>query len=318
MSYLAKQVSLLTLGVRPFGCRSFSTNRANLATSTLPQLKEQFKGTGVDFEEPSARVINVQFAKPEQRNAFTIENIKNMARVFNEIASDTYFRSVILSGQGKMFCAGIDLMDLVAMGSKTAEKSDISRKSMLLRTFVRDSQKLALAMTACDKPVIAAIHNACIGGAIDVISACDIRLATADSWYQIKEVQVGLAADMGTIQLLPKVVSNQSLLRELIFTGRKFDANEAKNELGLLSRILPDQNSLMQEAVKIAANIASLSPIAVQGSKVNLEFAKDHPVSSSLTFHQAWNMSMLQSEDIVRSAMAVMEKKKEAPEYDDL
>lgn len=292
--------------------------RSKATASTLPSFIEQFKGTGVDFEEPSARVINVQLAKPEKRNAFTLKNIMNMAQVFDKIHDDNYFRCVILSGQGKMFCAGIELMDLVNMGSQASEKTDASRKSMFLRKFVRNSQTLVLAMSNCDKPIIAAIHNACIGGGVDIISASDIRLATEDSWFQIKEAAVGLASDMGTLQLLPKIVSNQSLLRELVFTARKFTAQEAKSELGLLSRIVSDSNELMNESVKLATQIASLSPIAVQGSKVNLEFSREHSIPSSLKFHQVWNMSMLQSEDTVRSAMSIMERSNEPPEFDDL
>lgn len=297
---------------------SSKLHTSKAAASTLSNFIEQFKDTGVHFEEPCARVINVQMAKPEKRNAFTLKNILNMAQVFDKIHDDNYFRCVILSGQGKMFCAGIELMDLVNMGSQAAEKSDASRKSMFLRKFVRNSQTLVLAMTNCDKPIIAAIHNACIGGGVDIIAASDIRLATEDSWFQVKEAQVGLASDMGTLQLLPKIVSNQSLLRELVFTARKFNAQEAKSELGLLSRIVPDSTELMAESVKLAKQIASLSPIAVQGSKVNLEFARENNVPSSLKFQQAWNMSMLQSEDTVRSAMAIMERSNEPPEFDDL
>lgn len=113
--------------------------------------------------------------------------------------------------------------------------------------------------------------------------ACDIRYCTQDAWFSIKEVDVGLAADIGTLQRLPKIVGNDSLVRELVYTSRKFTADEAK-EMGLVSRVLPDQASLIKTGLEFAKIIASKSPIAVQGSKINLTYARDHTVDEGLEF----------------------------------
>lgn len=132
----------------------------------------------------------------------------------------------------------------------------------------------------------------------------------------MKEIELGIAADIGALQFLPKVVGNQSLLAELLYTGRKFDANEAK-ELGLVSRILPDRETAVKEAIKLATEIASKSPIAVQGIKHNLQYSLEHTIDDSLKYMAVWNMSNLQSEDTMKAAMAVLTKAP-SPTFDDL
>ena len=213
-----------------------------------------------------------------------------------------------------MFTAGIDLMTLMEMGSHPA--SDPSRKAFFYQKVIRDLQECVKSINVCAKPVIAAVHNACIGGGMDILGACDIRYCSDDAWFQVKEVLVGLAADIGSLQYLPKVVGNQSLLRELILTGRKFDSKEAR-ELGLVNKILPDQTATIDAAVSTAKTIASLSPVAVQGSKVNLNYTMNHSVDEGMTYIAAWNASMLQSEDTPKAVMAAASKSG-PPVFDDL
>ncbi|XP_042747993.1 delta(3,5)-Delta(2,4)-dienoyl-CoA isomerase, mitochondrial [Lagopus leucura] len=177
------------------------------------------------------------------------------------------------------------------------------------------------AAPQCPKPVIAAVHGACIGGGVDLVCACDIRYCSQDAWFQVKtsphvptlspvpqEVDIGLAADVGTLQRLPKIVGSQSLVNELAFTARKMMAPEAQS-CGLVSRVFPDKAALLQGALDLAASIAARSPVAVQGTKVNLLYSRDHPVPDSLRFMAVWNMSMLQTDDVLKSVQAVMEKK---------
>ncbi|XP_039510158.1 delta(3,5)-Delta(2,4)-dienoyl-CoA isomerase, mitochondrial-like [Pimephales promelas] len=160
----------------------------------------------------------------------------------------------------------------------------------------------------CPKPVIVAVHGGCIGGGVDLITACDIRLCTQDAWFQIKEVDIGLAADVGTLQRLPKVIGSRSLVNELAFTARKMHADEAKS-CGLVSRVFPDKEAMMAGALEMAGEIASKSPVGVQGTKVNLLYSRDHSVAESLDYMSTWNMSMLQTQDLLKSAQAAMEKK---------
>ena len=177
-------------------------------------------------------------------------------------------------------------------------------------------QEPIIALNECKKPIIAAIHGACIGGGVDIISACDLRFVSAETYFSVREVDLGLAADMGTLQYLPKIIGNDGLMREMVLTGRNFDTSEAK-EMGLVNKVLPDESSLVEHVLKLASLIASKSPIAVQGSKVNLNFSRDNSVRDGLRFMSAWNSSMLQSEDLVKAGMAVATKSA-APDFEDI
>ncbi|KAG0429031.1 hypothetical protein HPB47_024031 [Ixodes persulcatus] len=190
------------------------------------------------------------------------------------------------------------------------EDPDVARKARHLYNVITTFQgtftsmeKAGLSFTKCSKPVIAAVHNGCIGGGVNLITACDMRYCTSDAYFQIKR--------------LPRVIGNRSLVSELVFTGRRMEAAEAR-EAGLVSRIFPDKAQMLSTAVAVAKEIASKSPVAVQGSKVNLVFSRDHGVDEALHFMACWNMSMLQSEDVVKSVMALMEKAKEPPKFANL
>jgi Delta3,5-Delta2,4-dienoyl-CoA isomerase len=154
-----------------------------------------------------------------------------------------------------------------------------------------------------------------VGGGIDLLCCCDIRLAQEEAWFTIKEVDVGLAADLGTLQRLPKIVGNDSIVRELAYTARRFGAQEAK-EIGFLSSVLPDRDALYEAAHAMASVIAAKSPVAVVGTKVNLNYARDHGVAEALAYQAAWNGATLQTEDLPKSFMASL--KKETPKYSKL
>ena len=134
---------------------------------------------------------------------------------------------------------------------------------MTMYTTIRHLQDLITTMERCRKPVIGAVHNACVGAGVDMITAMDIRLCTADAWFCVKEVDMGLAADVGTLQRLPKVIGSQSLVSELCLTARRMEAGEAER-CGLVSSVFPDKEELMEGALAMAAQIASKSPVAVQ------------------------------------------------------
>ncbi|XP_074877574.1 delta(3,5)-Delta(2,4)-dienoyl-CoA isomerase, mitochondrial [Buteo buteo] len=252
-------------------------------------------------------VLHVELHRPEKRNAMNVAFWREMVECFQDISEDSSCRAVVISGAGKIFTAGIDLMD---MGSDflMVEGEDVARKAWNLRRKICDYQETFSVLEKCPKPVIAAVHGACIGAGIDLISACDIRYCTQDAWFQVKEVDIGLAADVGTLQRLPKIMGSQSLVNELAFTARKMMAPEAQSS-GLVSRVFADKETLLQGALEMASTIAARSPVAVQGTKVNLVYSRDHPVSEGLRYVATWNMSMLQTEDILKSVQAAMEKK---------
>ncbi|KAH0631549.1 hypothetical protein JD844_005922 [Phrynosoma platyrhinos] len=198
-----------------------------------------------------------------------------MVECFNKISQDSECHAVVISGAGKIFTAGIDLMEIGSI-FVMVEGDDTARKAWNIRKKIREYQETFNVLEKCPKPVIAAIHGACIGGAYPKL-----------------------------IALLAPV---PSLVNELTFTARKMMAPEAESS-GLVSRVFQDKETMMQSAFDLAVEIASKSPVAVQGSKVNLVYSRDHSVPEGLKYMAAWNMSMLQTEDIIKSAQASLEKK---------
>lgn len=183
-------------------------------------------------------------------------------------------RAIVLSGAGKHFTAGIDLTSMMQLGQELGEIEDVARKGYSMESLIKLYQDSVSSLEACQKPVITAIHSACIGAGVDFITAADIRYSTKDAWFQVKEVEIGMAADVGTLQRFPKVIGSQSVARELCFTGRKFLADEAAR-IGLVSRVFETREELLQGAIELAEVIASKSPIAVQATKNNMVYSLD-------------------------------------------
>ena len=173
-------------------------------------------------------------------------------------------------------------------------------------------QQAFTAAEACPVPVIAAVHGPCIGAGVDLITACDVRLCSADAVFSVREVALSLAADVGTLARLAKVAGNASLISELCFTGRDFDARTALR-MGLVSREVQGSGPQVRDAaIELARAIAAMSPLAVAGTKANLIYARDHSVSDSLGYVATWNGAALQSRDLATSALARISKTKPA------
>ncbi|CAG8463834.1 6733_t:CDS:10 [Funneliformis mosseae] len=242
---------------------------------------------------------------------------------FKQIAIDSEVRAVVISGNGKVFTAGIDLNQLFST-SNDNEGKDSPRSSFYIRKSMIVLQESISSLELCDKPVIAAIHNGCIGAGVDLITACDIRYCSQDAFFSVKEIDLGLAADIGkkdnsgTLQRFPKVVGNNSLVRELCLTGRNFSSTEAL-DIGLVNKIFQTKEETLTEALKTARIIASKSPIASLSTKHLLNFSRDHSITEGLTYTAAWNGAMLtKSEvgkrnkyiDLMEAFNATMEKRK--------
>lgn len=262
--------------------------------------------TTLAISHPAESVTHVELHRPEKRNAMNKAFWSEMVDCFNEIAGDPDCRVVVVSGAGKTFTAGIDLMDM-ASDVLQPQGDDTARISWNLRKTIARYQETFSVIEKCPKPVVVAVHGACVGGGVDLITACDIRLCTQDAWFQVKEVDIGLAADVGTLQRLPKVIGSRSLVNELALTARRMYADEAKSS-GLVSRVFADKEALMAGALEMAGEIAGRSPVAVQGTKINLIYSRDHSVAEGLDYMATWNMSMLQTQDVMKSAQASMEK----------
>jgi len=273
---------------------------------------------------PSKYVYNFEINRPEFKNAMNMDCWNELEKLFNQADKDPNCRAIILTGKKPeddskpVFCAGIDIGSLASELNKCFESEDPSRRFFLVRSFVKEFQAKISSIENCKKPVIAAVTGAAVGGAIDILSACDIRYCDKSAWFTIKEVDVGLAADIGTLQRFGKIIGNESTYKELAFTARNFDANEAK-DIGFVSAVADSNEILMNRVNEIAETIAEKSPVAVQGTKVAINYARDHSVHDSLEQIATWNGAALLTEDVIKSAMAIMEKKpiKEI-EYEDV
>lgn len=176
--------------------------------------------------------------------------------------------------------------------------SDPARKAILVHDWLLQFQDAVTQMEKCNKPVVAAVHGIAYGLAIDLLSATDIRYAEEGARFSIKEVDAGLAADIGTLQRFPKIVANDSWTRELCYTGREFGSQEALQQ-GFISRIVPGgKDGVLKEAIKLAAVLAEKSPVALRNTKHLLLHGRDHTVREGLEYTAAWNAAGLQSEEI--------------------
>ena len=293
-------------------CLTMSSSVAARSVSSETASYSEFKALNVT--QPAPFVVNVELNRPSKMNAMNNTMWGEIGAVFRQIDQDPDTRVVILSAAGRMFTSGIDLSDLTQLAGVVYGDDDIARKSLALHSKVGWYQDQFTELERCKKPVICCIHNACVGGGVDLVTATDIRLATADSWFCVKEVDMGLAADVGTLQRLPKVIGNQSLVNELCLTARKMRSEEAER-CGLVSRLYESKEDMMASALDLAKNIASKSPVAVQGTKMHLVYSREHSVQEGLRNMVTWNMAMLQSEDVMKSAMASMDKDSEPPEF---
>ena len=263
------------------------------------------KYTTLRVTSPAEYVCHVELNRPDSLNSMNRQFFSELTECFQQVSFDASVRCVMLSGAGRFFSSGLDLKDANIL---TSDESDVGRKALhLFRNAVTTFQQSISSLEKCPKPVLCAIHSGCIG--VDLVTAGDIRIATSDTYFQIKEIDIGLAADIGTLQRFQKVMGNDSLFRELVYTGRKLLCDEAL-KIGLISSIFVSKDEMMKFALETCKVIASKSPIAIQASKVNINYSRDHSVREGLEYIAAWNMSMLQSEDLIKSIMAAVSKEK--------
>lgn len=261
--------------------------------------------------ELADKIAHVVIDRPEKVNAMSADFWTEIIEIFRWVEATDEVRVVVLSGAGKHFSSGIDLMMLAQIGSQLGP--DVGRNADRLRRTVLELQASFNAVDNCRKPVLAAIQGYCLGGAIDLVSACDMRYSTVDAQFSIKEIDMGMAADVGTLQRLPRIIGD-GMLRELAFTGRTIDGEEA-HRIGLVNRTFADAQALLDGVMAIAREIAAKSPIAVRGTKEMIRYMRDHRVDDGLEYVATWNAAMLQSTDLRIAMAAHMSKQK--PEFAD-
>ena len=258
-------------------------------------------------------IAHISMNRPDQLNSMIRVFWKELPDLIKEIDKNSDARVIVLSGQGKHFSAGMDLATFVPQ-KKSEVEVDPARQREVFYHEVLELQDAFTALEECRMPTIASIHGACVGGAIDMVAACDMRYCSEDAFFKIAEVDIGIAADVGTLQRLPSLIPLASL-RELAFTGRKFDSSEAKS-LGLVNEVFESQETLADEVQKIALNIAKKSPLVTRVIKKQINYARDHSVRDSLEFHATWNASLISGKDMQEAMTSYMNKTE--GDFDDL
>jgi enoyl-CoA hydratase len=254
-------------------------------------------------------ICNMVLNRPNELNTMTRDFWVELEDALEEINRDSDVRVVILSSTGKHFCAG---MDLSAFSNGVDDipddkKPDHARVGEVLYRTAKELQGYISKLEQIRVPVIAAVHGGVIGGALDLITACDMRFASNDAFFCIQEINIGMAADVGTLQRLPKIIPD-SKMREMAYTGRRMLADEAKDS-GLVGEVYETQDVMMNAVNKLAIDIASKSPVAIYGLKAVMNYSRDHNVNDSLDFNALWSGAMLSQKDMTEAMTAQMEKR---------
>jgi enoyl-CoA hydratase len=261
--------------------------------------------------ERRGTVATLCIDRPDKLNALHRALWHSIPEAVAALDRDAGVRAIVLTGRGKAFCAGIDLVDhapgLAGGGSLTGIDGSAVAKRRQLYDDIRAYQRTCSCLADTNKPVIAAVHGACLGAGVDLITACDIRLAAADAVFSVRETRIAMVADVGSLQRLPRVIGDGHA-REWIFTGADYDAQRAR-EVGLVNAVLPDREAVLARAMELAQAIAANSPLAVQGAKQVLGFASRREVDEQLDYVALWNAAFLHSDDLGEAMRAFMERR---------
>jgi enoyl-CoA hydratase len=262
--------------------------------------------------EVEAKVAQVRLCRPDELNTMVPEFWSELPELIRQLSDDGGVRAVVLSSTGRHFSAGMDLS--VFTGGGLGAAGEAGRHNANRHLMVRRLQDSFTALERARMPILAAIQGGCIGGAIDMVTACDMRYATEDAFFVVQETNIGMTADVGTLQRLPKLVPD-GVVRELVYTGRRMPAARAA-QVGLVNQVFPDQAAMLAGVTEIAAEIAAQSPLAIWGSKEALLYARDHTVADSLGQIAFWQTGAFQPADMTEAFTAKAEKR--PPVYDDL
>ena len=258
------------------------------------------------------QIAEVRLNRPTAINAMNTDFWRELPAIINTLDNLGSVRVVILSASGKHFTAGMDLQVFEDM--TTEDNIEPARAAEKQRRWIMALQDVFSALEKSRMPVISAIQGACIGGGVDMICATDIRLCTSNAFFNIKETELGITADIGTLQRILHVMPS-GLARELAYTSRNFAADEAL-KCGFVNNVYDSQEEMLNAAHQLARSIAKHSPMAVNGVKEMLNYSRDHSVADSLNHMATWQGGMLQNQDILEAMTAAKEKR--VPGFDDL
>jgi enoyl-CoA hydratase len=244
-------------------------------------------------------VAIVELARPDKLNAMDAAMFGAIGDTFRTIGRDPAVRAIVVAGQGRHFTAGLDL-DYASRQFPPA--GDPGRAAEARLRHIEWLQDAFTAVEQARVPVVAAVHGACVGAGVDLVAACDLRVASSDSFFQIAEVDVAITADLGTLQRLSHLIPH-GVLRELTYTGRQLGAEEAER-LGLVNGLAADREAALEAAMSLAQTIAAKSPLAIAGAKRSLNYSRGRPVEEGLRDVAQWNAATLVSADLQEAIRA--------------
>jgi len=256
--------------------------------------------------ERQGAVAEVVLARPQAGNALNAQTFADLEAAFAALDVDPEVRVAILRAEGKAFCYGLDLM-AAPVDFAPVLTEGLAGERLELRALVRQLQRQTAAPARFRRPVVAAIHGWCIGGGLDLAAACDLRLCAADARFSLREARVGMVADLGSLQRLPRIIGDAAT-RELAFTAKDIDAARAER-LGLVSEVCATLDDLLAAARREAAAIAALSPLVTAGLKHVLAAQDGRTVEEGLEYVATWNSAFLQSEDLREAFASFLEKR---------
>ncbi|GER08202.1 enoyl-CoA hydratase [Iodidimonas muriae] len=257
-------------------------------------------------------VAHLFMCRPEKANAMGEAFWREFPQAIDELDADPAVRAIVISGQGKHFTAGIDLTMMHSL--MPDPKQDAGRVREKLRRTILRMQDCFTSLDRCRKPSIAAVHGGCLGAGVDLVTACDMRLAAKGSYFTVQEINIGMVADVGTLQRIGHLLPH-GIVRELAYTGRRFEVEEARH-FGFVNGIGADRDDVIAKALDMAAIVARKSPLAISGIKQVLNHARDHSIADGLDYVAAWNSGVLISEDLMKGAQAALQRKE--ADFDDL
>jgi enoyl-CoA hydratase len=262
--------------------------------------------------ERDGPVATVWLNRPEAGNAMGPAFWADLPVVMEALGADDEVRAVVMAGRGPHFSVGLDLKAMAElMGAPPdgpgGRRPSAAARARHTRAVVLRLQRTMTSVADCPKPVVAAVHGACIGGGVDLIAACDIRVASAEAVFSVRETRLAIVADVGSLQRLPGIIG-AGHLAELAYTGKDIDAERAA-AIGLVNHVAPDPDAARELAAGIAREIAANSPLAVQGTKVVLRAAVDRSVAEGLDYVATYNAAMLSSDDLHEALTAFVERR---------
>ncbi|WP_067986916.1 crotonase/enoyl-CoA hydratase family protein [Neptuniibacter pectenicola] len=248
-------------------------------------------------------IAHLQLNRPDAHNSMNRAFWAEFPQALQVLDVEGEARVLIISSLGKHFSAGMDL-EIFTQPDPQMFSGEAGRRAEAMRRLVMQLQQCFSQLETIRIPVLCAIQGGCIGGALDLVCAADMRYCTDDAFFTIKETELGMTADLGTLQRLPHLIPS-GLARELAYTGRKMDAYEAQHS-GLVNRTYPDGAAMLEGVQQIAEDIALRSPLAVTGCKQMINYARDHSVADSLSYMATWQAGMFQPVDMMQTFSAKM------------